>query len=211
MKIEKNYDFRQRFDEVHKPNRRDYSLKAENNEFVITEDTVIVVPANADATIMTAAQDLQDYFFKSMDMSLKLKKGEACANSISYDVNASVTKDAFILEVSENGIKITGNMSKDAFCGSVYVEDQLNLREAPYIAIQTLERKKLFTPRIVHSGWGIELFPDSHLNAIAHAGFDAVVVFVTGIDKTNVGVLDINNLIARAKNYGLGTVLYTQK
>ena len=108
---------------------------------------------------MTAAQDLQDYFFKSMDMSLKLKKGEACANSISYDVNASVTKDAFILEVSENGIKITGNMSKDAFCGSVYVEDQLNLREAPYIAIQTLERKKLFTPRIVHSGWGIELFP----------------------------------------------------
>ena len=209
MKIEKNYDFRQRFDEVHKPNRRDYSLKAESNEFVISEDTVIVVPADADSTVMTAAHDLQDYFFKSMDMSLKLKKGEACANSISYAVSSAVAKDAFILEVTANGVKITGNMSKDAFCGSVYLEDQLNLREAPYIEIQTLERKKLFTPRIVHSGWGIELFPDSHLNAIAHAGFDAVVVFVTGIDKTNVGVLDINNLIARAKNYGLGTVLYS--
>ena len=46
MKIEKNYDFRQRFDEVHKPNRRDYSLQANSNEFVITEDTVIVVSAN---------------------------------------------------------------------------------------------------------------------------------------------------------------------
>ena len=91
MKIEKNYDFRQRFDEVHKPNRRDYSLKAESNEFVINEDTVIVVPANADETIMTAAQDLQDYFFKSMDMSLKLKKGDACSNSIYYDVNSAVT------------------------------------------------------------------------------------------------------------------------
>ena len=209
MKIEKNYDFRQRFDEVHKPNRRDYSLSPAANEFVITSDTVIMIPANADETVTAAAQDLQDYFFKSMDMSLKLAKGDACANSISYSVDENVAKDAFMFEVTANGIKITGNMSKDAYCGSVYLEDQLNLREAPFIEIQTVERKKLFTPRIVHSGWGIELFPDSHLNAIAHAGFDAVVVFVTAINMTNIGVLDINNLISRAKKYGLGTVLYS--
>ena len=209
MKIEKNYDFRKRFDEVHKAGRRDYSLQANDNEFAVNEDTVIMFPADADETIMTAAKDLQDYFFKSMDMSLKIKKGEACANSIYYAVDSNIAKDSFILEVSANGVKITGNMSRDTFCGSVYFEDQLNLREAPFIEFQTLERKKLISPRITHSGWGIELFPDSHLNAIAHAGFDAVVVFVTAIDKTNVGVLDINNLISRAKKYGLGTVLYS--
>ena len=133
-------------------NRRDYSLSPAANEFVITPDTVIMIPANADETVTAAAQDLQDYFFKSMDMSLKLAKGDACANSISYSVDENVAKDAFMFEVTANGIKITGNMSKDAYCGSVYLEDQLNLREAPFIEIQTVERKKLFTPRIVHSG-----------------------------------------------------------
>ena len=186
MKIEKNYDFRKRFDQVHKPGRRDLSVTPEVNDFVITDDTVIIVPANADETIMTAAKDLQDYFFTSMNMSLKLKQGDVCSNSISYAVDSSVAKDSYIFEVTSDGIKITGNMSKDAFCGSVYLEDQLNLREAPFISIQKTERKKLISPRITHSGWGIELFPDSHLNAIAHAGFDAVVVFVTAIDKTNV-------------------------
>lgn len=209
MKIEKNYDFRARFDQVHKPDRRDANLKPEANDFVINDETVIMVPANADETVMTAAKDLQDYFFVSMNMSLKLKSGDACDNSIYYDVDSSIAKDSYVFEVTSSGIKITGNMSKDAFCGSVYLEDQLNLREAPFISIQKTERKKLISPRITHSGWGIELFPDSHLNAIAHAGFDAVVVFVTAIDKTNVGVLDINNLIARAKKFGLGTVLYS--
>ena len=52
MKIEKNYDFRKRFDEVHKAGRRDYSLKANDNEFAVNEDTVIMFPADADETIM---------------------------------------------------------------------------------------------------------------------------------------------------------------
>ena len=35
-------------------------------------------------------------------------------------------------------------------------------------------RAPIFSPRMVHSGWGIDQFPRPALNAIAHAGMDAI-------------------------------------
>jgi hypothetical protein len=62
---------------------------------------------------------------------------------------------------------------------------------------------------MVHSGFGIDQYPDSHLNAIAHAGFDAILVFAKGIDKTTYGYLDFNDLIRRATDWGLDTYFYS--
>src|SRR5690606_17709328 len=93
--------------------------------------------------------------------------------------------------------------------GCYHLEDLMNLREAPFLAKMDAVRAPLFSPRMVHSGWGIDQFPDQHLNAIAHAGMDAILVFVKGPNTTTTGHLDINNLIDRAAAYGIDVYLYS--
>lgn len=77
----------------------------------------------------------------------------------------------------------------------------MNLREAPFIKKCDTVREPVFSPRMTHSGWGIDQFPDQHLNAIAHAGMDSVLLFVKSINKSNSGYLDFNDLIKRAASY----------
>jgi hypothetical protein len=107
-------------------------------------------------------------------------------------------------------IVVCGRDDRGTGQGSYYLEDLLNLREAPFIAAgldQT--RTPVFSPRMVHSGWGIDQFPDAHLNAMAHAGFDAVLVFVKGPNLTTAGMVDINDLIDRCAGFGLDVYLYS--
>ena len=74
----------------------------------------------------------------------------------------------------------------------------MNLREAPILRNRDEVREPLFSPRMVHSGWGLDQFPDSHLNAMAHHGFDSILVFARGVDHTTQGYLDFNDLVERA-------------
>jgi hypothetical protein len=85
----------------------------------------------------------------------------------------------------------------------------MNLREAPFILKQDQTRRPLFSPRMVHSGWGIDRFPDTQLNAIAHAGMDAILVFTRGVDCTTQGYEDFNNLVDRAESFGVDVYFYS--
>ena len=111
----------------------------------------------------------------------------------------------FFWKVEPECIEIRGNVRR----GVHYLEDLMNFREAPYLKCGNGRRDPLFTPRMVHSGWGLDQFPDRHLNAIAHAGFDTILLFVKGVDLTTHGVMDFNDLIRRAANYGLGVYFYS--
>ena len=74
----------------------------------------------------------------------------------------------------------------------------MNLKRAPIVKKREETRKPLFSPRMIHSGYGLDNFPDAHLNAIAHAGMDAILVFVKDVDTTPHGYLDFNELVYRA-------------
>jgi len=74
---------------------------------------------------------------------------------------------------------------------------------------------------MTHSGWGLDAFPDAHLNAIAHAGMDAILLFVEGVDRTpdehshrgdrsGVGrYQDVRHLVHRAAQHGLDIYFYS--
>lgn len=68
--------------------------------------------------------------------------------------------------------------------GAITLEYLMNVREAPFPNTCDVVGELLFNPRMVHSGWGLDQFPDPHLSAIAHAGMDAILVFVEGVDRT---------------------------
>ena len=56
---------------------------------------------------------------------------------------------------------------------------------------------------MVHSGFGLDEYPDNYLSRIAHDGRDAILVFVKDINQTPTGYLDFNDLIRRVSRYGL--------
>ena len=192
--------------------------RPEQGETVIEEGWRIAVAPNASDTV-GVAKDFQDYLFTSMGISTLLVRDERAgkgrtirlttkADSPDLGKELSVARGYRIL-VEPDSITVCGCDERGTAQGCYHLEDLMNLREAPFLAKMDAVRAPLFSPRMVHSGWGIDQFPDQHLNAIAHAGMDAILVFVKGPNTTTTGHLDINNLIDRAAAYGIDVYLYS--
>ncbi len=207
---ERSYGFRERIDQVHRSNRRDAALTPQAHEVEVTAAWRIVCADCGDARLMRAAQDLQDYLRVSMNLNLTLADAAAPDTpAIELKIDPALTGERTVRRSVKPGrVTIAGADAQGVIAGCVQLEDLMNLREAPFLEIGTETRKPLIKLRMVHSGWGIDCFPSEHLNAIAHAGFTAVVIFITGIDRTNVGQLDVNDVIDRAWLYGLDVMLY---
>lgn len=65
-----------------------------------------------------------------------------------------------------------------------------------------------YSPRMVHSAYGLDEYPDGYLSTLAHYGYDAILLFVRGVDETTQGYLDFNELCGRAKKYGIDVYAY---
>ncbi|MFC5407532.1 hypothetical protein [Cohnella soli] len=221
---EPNYAFRRRLDEVHKPNRRDPAARVEANETEIKEGWGIVIDFRACPVVVQAAKDLQDYLFQSMNVSVLLRKSEDIASVAETgqrvivlgtrgemaEEGSELTEDrSYRVAVRSPSIVICGYDGRGAAQGSYYLEDLLNLREAPFAEQTDTIRAPVFSPRMTHSGWGLDQYPDTHLNAMAHAGFDSILVFVEDVDRTPSGYLDFNNLIDRAERFGIDVYMYS--
>ncbi|GAA3403169.1 hypothetical protein ACFFNY_06075 [Paenibacillus hodogayensis] len=221
---ERNYEFRNRLDVVHKPNRRDPRLQPEPDECRIDETWRIVISEEASPPVVHVAKDLQDYLFTSMNVSVLLTKasdlGEAAEGGERLIVLGNLNQlSAYGGELEEpRSYRIVSGADRIVVCGfddrgvgqgSYFLEDLMNLREAPFVSSQDTIRKPLFSPRMIHSGWGLDVYPDAHLSAMAHAGIDAILVFVKDIDETPFGYLDFNHVIDRADLHGLDVYMYS--
>lgn len=215
---ERNFQFRQRLNQVHRGDRRDPAARASEGEVAVAEGWRIVLDDGASEYLVGVGQDLQDYFFTSMGVSTLLTKGgEAGARSIRLTTSdrapepgeGLTTPRGYRLIVESDCITVCGFDERGVGQGCYYIEDLMNLREGPFLEPQDLVREPIFSPRMIHSGWGIDQFPDQHLNAIAHAGMDAILVFVKGPDMTTTGYLDLNNLVERAAHFGVDVYLYS--
>ena len=208
LQKERNYDFRNRIDVVHLPGLNDSEVACQSNEVAIDSSWRIVVPAGADEAVKETGRDLADYFASSMGIYVHVEPAESKKIVLVLDEKLDLPKGAFELDVTADTVTISAAGTGGIRRGGVYIEDQMSLRGAPILPLGKIRREKLISPRIVHSGWGIELFPDSHLNAIMHAGFDAIAVFCKGPNRTNVGTLDFNDLVTRAAKYDVEVYLY---
>ncbi|MFA6929742.1 MAG: hypothetical protein WCT05_05400 [Lentisphaeria bacterium] len=210
IKVEQNYEFRRELNQVHKANRRQAGAVLQPDEVMVDESWNIVVGSNPHPVLLAAARDLQDYFLVSMNLHLSLCQKADSSPAILLTVKEDVgQKRSYHFEVTEKQISICGTDPAGTGQGCYYLEDLMNLREAPFVTKDRFFRKPLFSPRMVHSGWGLDQFPDAHLNAIAHAGFDSVLLFVKGPHQTTHGVMDFNDLIDRCEHFGLGVYFYS--
>ncbi len=213
---EQPYAFRKEMLEIHKKNIRDFRITADTKEHVIRDGVNIVIDINADEVIQTAAKDLQGYLQTSMSLSAVLKTGTLADGEIyiglAKDTGAALENaDGYMGYVCEVSDRIVISGADDRGCAQAvyFIEDEMTAKHAPFLTKQTTRRKAMFTPRMLHSGYGLDEYPDEHLRAIAHAGRDAILVFVKGINMTPYGYLDFNELIFRAAKYGIDVYAYS--
>ena len=205
---ELNYEFRQELSQVHKPNRRDYEKKLAQGQVAIDESWTITLPKDCDIVLQNAAYDLKDYFSTSMDIKVELGH-EAESKVIAYSIDETLPENSYRFSVKEDKIELCGKDSRFAAQAGYFAEDLMNLEEAPFLEKQETVRTSLFNPRMVHSGVGLDMYPDSHISAIAHAGISSILVFVKGVDQTPYGYQDFNDLCRRAARLGVDVYAYS--
>lgn len=208
---EKPYDFRARLADVDKPNRRDWKMQPGANELAFRDGMKIAVGEDAAPLVRRAAEDFRDYLLTSMGVNLSVEgfeKSGSCAVEVKID--EAMKEREYAIELGEKGATIRAADGKAAAQGFYRLEDRMNLCSAAFLAKGAETRRPMFSPRMSHSGWGCDQFPDAHGAQMAHYGIDAILMFVKDVDVTkSVPQIDISDTIRRPKAWGLDTYLYS--
>ncbi|MBO7762811.1 MAG: hypothetical protein J6T24_08435 [Clostridia bacterium] len=205
-----NYQFRERLSVVHRADRRDPDARLRAGEFEIDSRYLIVLPEGGDVVLKNAARDLEDYFFTSMRLSLRVvREGEeGDAPRIVYGIDTALPENSYRISAKEGQILLFGRNARMAAAAGYYLEDLLNLREAPYLSLTDAVRTSLYSPRMAHSGYGLDMYPTEHIVALAHLGVTALLVFIKDVDITPHGYHDFNDLCRRAAAVGVDVYAY---
>ena len=208
LKPEKPYDFKKELKQIHKKDRRDHTLKPALDEFVLKDGIQILLPDYDNEVVMTAAVDFTDYLRVSMGISAGITDKDTGAEqtiriALNQDLGDASGYMGHRITVTEGGITLEGYDDRGVAQGFYLLEDLMNLRKAPYLKKETLQRKALFSPRITHSPIGPFEYTEEALALIAHQGFDAVYIWFNGPNVTDVGYQDFNLLCDRARKYGI--------
>lgn len=213
-KPEKNYEFRHKMLKIHREDIRDTAIMPSSDEIEIKDGFVIDISRAKTEVTLTAAKDLQDYLLISMGVSVLIDtKGCVSGTKIAVDIapdRLTAAKGYMGYKLSfDEGIKIDAFDERGVAQAFYFLEDMMTLRSAPLIKKEVIENKAMYSPRMIHSGFGIDQFPDCHLRDIAHSGMDAILVFTKEVNTTTCGFLDFNELIVRAAKYGIDVYAYS--
>ena len=202
---ETNFAFRARLLDVH-PARQ----VAADAAPVAADETSVgskwrVVPVSGNPVVVHAARDLKDYLG-----SWKAEDGRiADGGTIEISVDKSLKALQAKIEVGEGRVRIAGATPREAYQGCIRLEDEMNARGRPALKRGVRTYTRLFSPRMTHSGYAVETFPDEYLDQLAHSGMDAILVFIEDPpDVTRNGKVDMNALVARAAERGIDVWAY---
>lgn len=206
VRAECNYDFRARYCNVHSNFPQPWP--ASQKDEMVLRKTVSIVCHVTGAVVETALEDFRDY--------LKTAFGITSASSQETgELVISLVSDGRYMArrviVTERSIQIFASDQRGIAQALYDLEDAMTRRGAPYVKIGTTNRESLFSPRMTHSGIGLDLFTDKYLSACAHHGYDAVLVFMRNVSHASHGKseYDFNDLVERAAKYGIDVYGYS--
>ena len=204
---ERPYQFHEELETVHGKGIRDLSLVPRADEFAFADGMVVSVPEDNDF-VRRVAGDFADCLAVSHGVSVRVV-ADGRAADVTVRIDPALPARAYRCEVSGAGVAIAAADGRAAAQTFFHLEDLMNLRQAPFLKFGVERRRMLFSPRMIHSGWAIDTYPEPYLVRAAHHGFDAILVFVPEAGRTQRGWDDINAIIRRAAKWGLDTYLYS--
>ena len=232
-----NYSFRNR--DFMEAARLSPTLNARDGiDCLIGEDWEIILPASRSRLVKYFSHNLFDFLCDSFGICPRVRFTEdylkylenPCRKIILLSENdtdrfqlKSKQEAAFHIEVTESSVIIVGKSERGTAQGVYYIEDTMRLYGKAALKAENDEHAPLFSPRMTHSGYELDTFSDSFMEACAHAGMDSIIVFSGELDTnfhgfpdedalwpgTGKGYCDYNNLIWRAEGYGLDVYLYS--
>jgi len=167
-------------------------------------DGVRIVGADPDGTLAYAAGQVRRLRFPSND-----------APAFTLRVDPALPPRQSRVIRNHHGITVVGDTPREVLQGVYRLEDLLRDNQLPTASNQqpaTNVFTRLFSPRIAHSGRAVGEYPDDHLDEIARAGMDAVVVYLADPpDVTRTGRRDLSAFARRARRHGLDVYLYLDR
>ena len=163
--------------------------------------------------IKHAIDDFKDY----LKVCFKVKQN----GDNPIKITIKITKDGLedvcdykgrVVEISENEITIRAFDDRGAAQAIYDLEDAMTEKKAPYLTKGKTKQKPVFAPRMAHSAYDLDVFPNGYLQRLAKDGIDAILVFTRGVDKPGnpaVEYFDYNDLIDRAESYGIDVYAYS--
>lgn len=212
---EDNYAYRNRLAELH-PDRYDAEAAPCAKDEVEIGGGWFIVHDEKDPVISRAAKDLADYFLKSMHVKVALVPppgicdGAAVELRLDGRLKPRQSKIEAVRSALSARVAITGATARDVMQGCYRLEDELSSRGRPCVKLGSRSYTRMFSPRYSHSAWEMEKFPDVYLDQMAHAGMDAILVFISDPpDLTHNGRCDLNAEADRCARHGIDVYAYT--
>ncbi len=179
--------------------------KASSNELAFPSNFTIKINGGSVVT-KTAVEDFMDFLSVAFDVTATVGENEFL--SLNVDTSLDAEKIDYKIKVS-NKIEIFGSSDRSLAQALYYLEFCLKERAFFSVKVGEIHNKMPYSPRIIHSGYGLDEYPNEYLSTIAHYGYDAIAVFVKGVDETTLGYLDFNDLCNRAEKYGIDVYAYS--
>ena len=211
LKNEQNYDFRKRLCQPHKRIYVSVDSSPDKDEYAFGKK--VTVYCNCDGVVAkTAARDFIRYLKTAFGIKAVLTEGKADVTLFISSENLGENANGYMgrkITVTDCGVTVQGYDERGIAQGLYSLEDEMNLRQAPYLKKGDKEQRPAFSPRMTHSGYGMDLFPDEYLSAIAHQGYDAILLFVKDATHSGHGECDFNDITKRAEKYGIDVYAYS--
>lgn len=204
--MEKRFQFRERLVQSNKSFKYKLREKAANEISFLSgveffgDDSVVIGHAK---------NDFKDY----LNVCFGVKNNGESAVKITVEITESGLEDVNsykgrIVETVDNSIVIRAFDERGAAQAIYDLEDAMTLKKQPYIDKGITKNKPLFSPRMVHSAYDADVYPERYLQVLAKEGIDAIMLSVTGVNNVATGHRDINAIIDLAAEYGIDVYAY---
>lgn len=232
-----NYDFRQNM-VLHRKDCCKGRRQPGPGETAVTDAFEIVIGEKHSRLMQYAARDLAFFFAECAGIYLRVRYSDDMAAEVRAPgpkilltdseelpefAPASPQKAAFTVRTEEDRILLCGRTDRGTAQGVYYLEDCCKLDGSNLVKKEDRELAPLFSPRMTHSGYGLDCFPDCFLETAAHAGMDAILVYaghpdsdLHGFDDPDPlwpgskrGLCDFRDLCYRAEGFGLDVYIYS--
>ncbi len=205
MKKEQSYEFRKHYSTPHKRIANYKERLPDADELVFYSPLKIYCQDKTDVT-NTAVKDFISYFKTAFGITAELT-GDALDATVKMRIEPEKIKGymARCTVVDKQGIEIIASDERGIAQALYTLEDRMNLRRAPFLKTGKTENRPLFTPRMIHSGYGMDVFPDGYLSVCAHYGYDAILSYVRSEEDR----VELAKLVKRAAKFGLDVYAYS--
>lgn len=205
---QENYDFRKELLVTNEPDICDKKVAAKEGEVSLVNGIFFT---GADSTeIAVAKADFLEFLNISCGVENPIsEKGIEISLVLGGDLKEVNAYKGRRIVISDKKIQIYGFDNRGLACALFDIEEILKSKKTVNLPKGEYQNKPLFSPRMTHSGYGLDEFPEKYMLRLLKEGIDSIIVFMKEPNANAFGEkTDINGLIAQANAMGLDVYAY---